>query len=210
MPRILLIRHGQSVWNAIGRWQGHADAPLSELGIMQARDAGPRLVECGVFAGVFASDLRRARTTAEILAGLVGIGTVQVDQGLRERDVGEWTGLNRDEIRTRFPGALPEDLSTSFATVAPPPGWESSEALHARASAALGRAAATVGADDQLLVVSHGGVVYTFEESAGIERRRVANLSGIWLDVAEAAITVGDRVDLAPVDERTSTPKYQA
>ena len=67
--RLLLVRHAQSVWNAAGRWQGWSDAPLSELGMDQARLAGQALSADGVMAGIVAaSDLARAAVTAELIA----------------------------------------------------------------------------------------------------------------------------------------------
>src|SRR5688572_19392365 len=89
--RLLLLRHGQSTWNADGRWQGQADPPLSPLGEEQARDAARRLAP-GQFSRVLASDLRRARQTAEILADALRL-PVEVDPDLREIDVGDWQGL---------------------------------------------------------------------------------------------------------------------
>src|SRR5687767_11323336 len=96
MPtRVLLVRHGQSEWNATGRWQGQADPPLTDLGRRQARSAAAAL---GTVDAVFASDLQRASETALIIAGELGVGPVVVDPDLRERDAGEWSGLTRVEI----------------------------------------------------------------------------------------------------------------
>lgn len=67
MPtRLILIRHGQSVWNEARRWQGHSDAPLSALGREQAREAA-RSLAGERFAGLYASDLQRALETARII-----------------------------------------------------------------------------------------------------------------------------------------------
>src|SRR5207302_6616378 len=73
--RVLVVRHGQSEWNAAGRWQGWADISLSELGEEQARHAATRLADLdgARFTAVVASDLRRAVSTAEILASGPGI-----------------------------------------------------------------------------------------------------------------------------------------
>src|SRR5947208_2162482 len=98
---VLLLRHGQSTWNSDGRWQGLADHPLSELGMAQAATAVPLLKGYG-FSSVYSSDLQRAKTTAEIIAGSLGIELV-VDEHLRERDVGHWTGMTTEEIHGRWP-----------------------------------------------------------------------------------------------------------
>jgi probable phosphoglycerate mutase len=95
VTRLLMVRHGQSTWNADGRWQGHADAPLSVLGEAQAAAAAEAIGDIDV---VVASDLARARRTAEIIADALGVGPALVDARLRERDAGAWTGLTRHEI----------------------------------------------------------------------------------------------------------------
>src|ERR1700704_2099238 len=93
--RVLLVRHGQSEWNALGKWQGQADPPLSDLGRAQARSAAHSL---GSLDAIYASDLQRAMETAAIIANALGIGPVVVDPDLRERNAGEWSGLTRAEI----------------------------------------------------------------------------------------------------------------
>src|SRR3954471_3985163 len=133
--RLLLVRHGQSEWNAQGRWQGQADPPLTDLGRAQARAAARSV---GSVDGIFASELQRATETAAIIAEELGLGPVLIDEGLRERDAGAWSGLTRDEIHERFPGYLPDDRHRAFApneasSPQRPPGWESDEHLLARA-----------------------------------------------------------------------------
>ena len=71
MSRILLVRHGQSEWNAEGRWQGQADIDLSDLGRRQARAAAKNL---GSFSVIASSTLSRAAETAYILSNELGIG----------------------------------------------------------------------------------------------------------------------------------------
>src|SRR3954465_11358953 len=110
MGRVLLLRHGQSEWNAAGRWQGWADIALTERGEDQAREAGARLAERDLhrFHAVACSDLMRARRTAALLADALGLHhiEVEVEPDLREFDVGEWSGLTRPEIEARWPGQL--------------------------------------------------------------------------------------------------------
>src|SRR3989442_14475718 len=121
--RVLLVRHGQSEWNAQGRWQGQADPPLSDLGRAQARAAARSL---GSVDAVYASDLQRAAETAVIIAEQLGIGPVILDADLRERDAGDWSGLTREEIHERYPGYLPDNPHPVFApdrgTPKRPPG----------------------------------------------------------------------------------------
>src|SRR3546814_1711635 len=110
MTRVLLVRHGQSEWNATGRWQGQADPPLTDLGRAQAHHAARSL---GVVDAIVASDLQRAADTALIISGELGVGPVVLDEGLRERDAGEWSGLTRAEIERDWPGYLRTDGHTS-------------------------------------------------------------------------------------------------
>ena len=100
--RTVVIRHGQSTWNASGRWQGHANAPLTELGRAQAAAAvaGLPAVEA-----IWSSDLARAQSTAEIIGAALDL-PIRVDARFRERDAGDWTGLTRDEIEAGSPGDL--------------------------------------------------------------------------------------------------------
>src|ERR687897_224551 len=111
--RVLLVRHGQSEWNAAGRWQGQADPPLSDLGRLQAREAARAV---GAVDAIWSSDLQRAAETAIIIGDQIGVGPVVVDDRLRERDAGEWTGLTRAQIEQRNPGFLADGNR--------PPGWE--------------------------------------------------------------------------------------
>src|SRR4029450_8816363 len=101
--RALLVRHGQSEWNAENRWQGQADASLSDLGRRQAHEAAKAL---GAVDAGGASDLERAAETAAIISADLGVGPVVLDPDLRERDAGEDSGLTRDEIERGFPGRL--------------------------------------------------------------------------------------------------------
>jgi probable phosphoglycerate mutase len=184
VTRILLVRHGQSEWNATGRWQGQADPPLTDFGRMQARHAAAGV---GAMDAVFSSTLDRAMETAAIIADVLGIGPVLCDDDLRERDAGEFSGLTREEIEERFPGYLAADRR--------PDGWEPDDLLEARASAAIARIATMVG-DGDVLVVTHGGLLMALETSLGAERSRPANLGGRWLVAGDGSVRLGDRIDL--------------
>jgi broad specificity phosphatase PhoE len=155
---LYLARHGETDWNRVGRWQGHTDVLLNEAGRAQARALGERLRGLDI-GRVHASDLSRARETAEIAAALLGVGTLVVDSDLRERSFGIFEGLTRDECAARFP-ELWSDYRADASRV--PPGAESHEALARRMHEAVVRAA--IRRDDEeddavgpVLVVSHGG-----------------------------------------------------
>lgn len=195
MPRLLLVRHGESTWNAQSRWQGQADPPLSAFGERQAHDAAERLAEVSAVTAVWASDLARARTTAEIMAARLGVGNVRTEPRLRERDVGSWSGLTRAEIEERWPGYLTARRS--------PPDFEGDDALLARARAGLA-AAVDGSASDEILVVTHGGVVRTIERSLGVEPDKLPNLGGRWVVATSPTdLSLGERVVLIEPDEVT-------
>lgn len=191
VTRMLLARHAQSEWNAQGRWQGRADPPLSSLGATQAARASDRLGHVDV---IVASPLQRALATAEIIAERTGVGPVQVDPDLAERDVGEWSGLTRDEIERGWPGYL-EDRRQ-------PEGFESSSLVLARLTAALERIeAAHRGAD--VLVITHGGLIYVLEEHHDEPFQRIPNLGARSLRHRGGHVELGSR--LALLDEPVET-----
>src|SRR5690348_13914028 len=99
--RLLLVRHGESTWNAARRMQGQLDPPLSERGLAQALEVGERLAgrRLGAF---YCSDLVRARQTAELIASAVGMDPVP-DPGLREIALGAWEGKTREEVMAEYP-----------------------------------------------------------------------------------------------------------
>jgi probable phosphoglycerate mutase len=102
--RILLVRHGETVYNVEGRWQGQSDSPLTERGRAQARELARALADEPVTA-VYSSDLGRAADTAAEVAALHDLEVI-ADERLREINTGEWTGKGRDEIDAMWPGGL--------------------------------------------------------------------------------------------------------
>jgi broad specificity phosphatase PhoE len=92
---LLLVRHGETDWNAVGRLQGHTDRPLSDYGREQARRLADELAE-EEFEAIYASDLARARETAEIVGVQLQLPVV-LDPDLREKDWGNWEGLTSTE-----------------------------------------------------------------------------------------------------------------
>ncbi len=186
MSRILIVRHGQSTWNAEGKWQGQADPPLSELGVEKAELATEAIERVDA---VWSSDLERANHTARVLAAPHWL-TVTVDSRFRERAAGPWTGLTRDEIETQFPDFLADGRR--------PEGYETDEELAERAFAALADVAAELDGGTGV-VVSHGGVILTVERWHGIARSPIHNLEARWVETAPGSSTgfaVGERVAL--------------
>lgn len=182
VARLLLIRHGQSEWNALRRWQGQADPPLSELGRQQAAAAASRLDPVDVVA---ASTLQRSRVSAEIIAEIMGCDPPIPMPELIERDVREFSGLTRDQIEKQFPGFLEDGRR--------PLGWEQDDALLDRVLAGLKRLADLVG-NRTAVVVTHGGVIYSLEDHLGCPPDRVANMSGRWVAIANGQMEAGERV----------------
>lgn len=197
---LLLVRHGQSTWNATHRWQGRADPPLSPLGEAQARQAAAVLAHDGLEA-VVTSPLRRARQTAATLAAELGLDPPTVWEDLAERDVGDWTGLTRIEIEERWPGALDPPRSD-------PPGGESSADFRRRVGGALDRALGRF-AGRRVLVVAHGGVIRAVEAASGVDRGPIPNLVAWWVRGAPGRPEGGERrilVDPGEGQAPTSAP----
>ncbi|MBV8717000.1 MAG: histidine phosphatase family protein [Chloroflexi bacterium] len=108
--RILLARHGETVFNVEGRWQGQSDSPLTERGKAQARELARALSDEPIVA-VYSSDLGRAADTAAEVAHVHSLPVI-ADVRVREIDVGKWTGLGRPEIAAQWPDGLAAWAST--------------------------------------------------------------------------------------------------
>lgn len=145
MTALLLVRHGETDWNAVGRLQGHTDRPLSDVGREQARRLADEIAR-EQFDAVYASDLARARETAEIVAERLRLPVV-LDPDLREKDWGNWEGLTSTE---RFGVELV---------------GESTEQHEKRMLGALRRIAAEH-PSGRVLVVTHGGSMRRVQAAA--------------------------------------------
>jgi probable phosphoglycerate mutase len=168
--RVLLVRHGQSTWNAEGRWQGQEDPPLSEVGERQAVEAAGRI---DAPHAVWSSDLQRARRTAEVIAERHAL-TVRSDPRFRERHGGSWQGLTRAEIDAGWPGYREGPQR--------PDGYETDAQVSARVLDVLAEIRRRH-PGEVVLVVTHGGVVRTLERllrdmSRGPGADLIPNLGG--------------------------------
>jgi probable phosphoglycerate mutase len=152
--RLLLWRHGLTAWNAEGRIQGQTDAELADEGVRQAEKAAELLAALGP-AAIVSSDLSRARDTAEVLATRTGL-PLRTDVRLRERHWGDWQGHTHAELAVSDPALYAAWRDGERIEV---PGAESNETVGARTAAGIRAAAASVGADDVVVVVSHGGAI---------------------------------------------------
>jgi 2,3-bisphosphoglycerate-dependent phosphoglycerate mutase len=153
--RILLVRHGETDWNASGRIQGHNDTPLNAAGRQQAQRTAQRLAREPIKA-LYSSDLARAFETATIIGAPLGL-TVVTSARLRERQYGLWEGLTAAEIQARYPEqfAIWRARTTDFA----PPQGETRSELLTRALAEL-QTIARRHVRDMVVVVTHGGLCY--------------------------------------------------
>jgi probable phosphoglycerate mutase len=153
--KITLVRHGETVWNAVRRWQGHAPVPLSERGMEQAVAAAENLRDVGL-TRIVSSDLLRARQTAEIINRVLQL-PLTMDSRLREVDVGSWQGMTTDEIiawddeRYQSHYQQTERIDRHF------PDGESYRDVQQRAIGAIQDLMVDYG---HVLVVTHGGVIH--------------------------------------------------
>jgi probable phosphoglycerate mutase len=199
VSRILyLARHGETDWNAAGRWQGQSDIPLNDLGRDQARRLGEALGDKGVTA-IVSSDLSRARETATIAGGVLGIAPAYEDPALRERLFGVFEGLTREDCERLHP----EAWQAWVALQKPPPGGEARHELAARVTAAIARAS-ELAADPAaaVLVVSHGGAMRAAVGVAlGTTPGPVEN-GALWRIAWDGGIAAADPVEARPVSIR--------
>lgn len=157
---ILLIRHGETDWNAVKRLQGHCDIALNAQGQAQADALGQALRE-EPLAAIISSDLQRARQTAQALA-LQQVGPMQVicDPGLRERCYGAFEGLYYSDISQRYPAAFAawqaRDIDAVFPSGAR--AGESFRKFYARSVAAMLHWARQY-PGQKIALVAHGGVL---------------------------------------------------
>ncbi len=166
MTTLLLVRHAETDWNADGRLQGQTDRPLSDYGRRQAQQLAGELA-AGSFEAIYASDLSRARETAEIVGERLGL-PVALDPDLREKDWGTWEGLTAVERdRVDFVG-------------------ESTEAHQKRMLRALRRISEHHPGERRVLVVTHGGSMRRVQSSAMGMALPVVENCGSWGCVCES------------------------
>lgn len=154
MIRLILVRHGETAWNAEKRYQGQTDVPLNETGQQQAAALGQRLAEEEIHA-IYASDLQRAWETATVVAEPHGL-PAHSEPRLREIDFGVWDGLTHAEIEQRYPQALAAWRANPLS-VAPPEG-ENMGQVATRVRAAL-EDIASAHQEQTVLLAAHGGTL---------------------------------------------------
>ncbi|QIX27379.1 histidine phosphatase family protein [Nocardioides sp. JQ2195] len=152
--RLVLLRHGQTDWNAIGRGQGHADVEINDLGHDQAAAVGP-VIAAYAPSMLWSSDLARARQTATYVGKECGLEP-QLDARFREFDLGERTGLTMAEYAEQFPAEYADFRAGHFTAV---PGGETSTEVALRFRAGLDDVVGALAAGETGVVVSHGAAL---------------------------------------------------
>ena len=153
--KIILARHGETPWNAAGRYQGQIDIELSDIGLAQAAKLGERLKDVKITRAV-SSQLLRAKKTAELALGEHRKDLLQIDERLQEIAHGQWEGLLAEEITEKDPVLFKawRDVPQSVLM----PGGESLQQVLYRAWRGLNEACKGLGDDDTLLIVAHDAV----------------------------------------------------
>lgn len=194
MKRILLVRHGESEWNAVRRLQGQADIELSARGEQQARALAPMVASFNPDM-VLTSDLKRAADTAALLGHADAIR----EPLLREQNVGVWTGVEIAQLMSEAPDAYAGWRAGTFA----PENGEIWDQFRTRIGQAIEQA---LNADaETVLLVCHGGVIRAALDSAlGLAPKRIipvgpASLTILAFPKGEARLEVFNATIFAPV-----------
>jgi broad specificity phosphatase PhoE len=156
--RLLLARHGQSVWNEVRRFQGATDVGLTDLGRRQAEALG-RALRRYRLAAAYVSPLVRARETAGIALAGAGVPLEPVE-ALRELSLGDWEGCTVEEVRAR--AGDPYAAWVRAPLDCGPPGGEPLPLVSRRVREALEGIAARHPNGDDVLIVTHGGVISVY------------------------------------------------
>jgi len=152
--KLLLTRHGQTDWNIAGRYQGHSDIPLNQMGQSQAAKIAQRLSQETIHA-IYTSDLSRAAHTAQAIADFHQL-EIKKDLRWRELSFGDWEGMTYKEMSTHSPDLFSKWMLDSM-NISTPNG-ETLAQLAERAKAALDEIK-RIHKDQTVLVVSHSGAI---------------------------------------------------
>jgi broad specificity phosphatase PhoE len=198
---IVLARHAETDWNHEKRWQGFADLPLNERGREQARALAQKL-DAVPLAAVYASDLRRAYETALVVAERRGLEVTAL-RGLREVDIGSWTGLAYDEVKERFAEGYAQMRARTGR------GWEGGESYAEMGRRVLEavRAIAREHPGETVLVVAHSSPVRAVQaHAAGLDFATDRKAASSLDRTALAAVAVRDgELKLAAVPDAAAT-----
>ena len=157
MKTLYIVRHGETEWNKIGRYQGITNVPLNENGIAQAKACGNALKDIH-FDRILSSDLSRALVTAETIRGNRQL-EIKTDERLREINFGDWEKLLFTEIEERWPGLI--DQMYRRPDIVKVPNGESFQEVQDRAWSAVSDFLHENNEDETILITCHGGTIRT-------------------------------------------------
>lgn len=157
MKTLYIVRHGETEWNKIGRYQGITNVPLNENGIAQAKACGNALKDIH-FDRILSSDLSRALVTAETIRGDRQL-EIKTDERLREINFGDWEKLLFTEIEERWPGLI--DQMYRRPDIVKVPNGESFQEVQDRAWSAVSDFLNENNEDETILITCHGGTIRT-------------------------------------------------
>lgn len=183
ITRVLLIRHGETDWNATGRWQGRAPVPLNAVGMAQAERLGLYLASNGFrIDALYSSDLKRAMQTAEAITAPLRLD-IHPEPRLREIDLGDWQGLTRDEVNAWDGERYTVYVADRQAN--PIPNGKSWDQVKTRVRGIFDDLAARHPAQT-IALISHGGTIARLLDSlfGPIERPSLSNTSMTELEQA--------------------------
>lgn len=207
---LTLVRHGQTYWNALHRWQGHAPIPLDETGHWQAARLASALAQDGTVTALYSSDLSRCRQTAEYIGQALGL-EVRYDARLREIHTGLWQGMTFEEVQA-FDAENYAARDADRLNV-PVPGGENDAMFSRRVLAALANVLDEC-RDGHGLIVTHGGPVHLVLRHFHLHpenQLRIANTSRTVLRVDDGGamaelLILADTSHLSPEETIPAAP----
>lgn len=199
VARLMLVRHGATLWNEERRYQGQRDTPLNDLGRRQAERVAEALTGAGV-QFLVSSDLIRARDTAAIIGKSLDLPVI-TSTLWRERNYGRWEGLTRAEIQELYPEEWRQYRSSP--AIAAPLSGETLAELKVRAIQAMGWVLGKYQGQSGV-IVSHGGLLRAILAWIANQERPQFHLDNGGISVVEASnmdklkiVTINDIAHLA-------------
>lgn len=186
--RLFIVRHGETLWNKEGRFQGQRDTDLSEYGLAQADKLAAYLAEkmSGKFDAVVASPLSRAKITAEKIAAACGCKNVEIMPDLTEINHGDWEGMLSSDVRERWPRVFDLWHSSPHTVIMPGDGGEALRGVQLRAIGAVEKLAKNYTGD--VCVAAHDAVIKVL-----LCHFLLAPLSSFWsFQIANCSLSVAE------------------
>ncbi|KAF8654398.1 hypothetical protein HU200_061580 [Digitaria exilis] len=186
---VVIVRHGETSWNASRIIQGHLDAELNDIGRQQAVAVAHRLSKEAKPAAIYSSDLKRAAETAQTIARICNLPNVVLDPALRERHIGDMQGLKFEDAATQRPEAYKAFLSHKRNQQIPG-GGESLDQLSERCVTCLYNIVEKH-KGERVIVVSHGGTIRELYRHASPTRPLHGKIHNTSVSVILVSATTG-------------------